>query len=138
MQLDQSQIETLYGIFTPRALSRQKMMSNNSNLLVHYTTAENGLKILKSVEIWLRNARAMQDFSEVEYGYQHLFRYFSDVNNKKSFFDSLGFIDKNLGENAFKLFDNWWGGIQSSSYIACFSEHSIKESEHGRLSIDLT
>ncbi len=34
----------------------------------HYTTAEAAMKIIRSGEIWLRNVRVMNDYSEVVYG----------------------------------------------------------------------
>jgi hypothetical protein len=135
MQLNMDQVEKLFGIFSPRASQRQKNMVANSGQLVHYTSAENALNILKSEEIWLRNARAMQDFSEVEYGYHFLHEYFSSVDNKKNFIDALSLIDDNLGQDGIRHFDAWWASIRNATYIACFSEHDSVESEHGRLSM---
>ncbi len=135
MQLNPEQAKTLYDIFTPHASSRREEMLKNESRLVHYTSAESALKILQSKELWLRNARAMEDFTEVGYGYQHLLSYFSTDLNKDKFYEALNFSNKNLGQEGFKLFDSWWGGIQNSSFISCFSEHDKSEDDHGRLSM---
>lgn len=135
MQLNMDQVERLYGIFSPRASARQKKMVDGEGKLVHYTSAENALSILKNGELWLRNARAMQDFSEVEYGYHHLHSHFSLEENRKNFNEALSFLDENLGQDGIRHFDAWWNSIQNATYIACFSEHDANESEHGRLSM---
>lgn len=47
----------------------------NGTKFVHYTSAENGLKILQNKTLWLRNALLMNDYSEVHHGrtaFQHL------------------------------------------------------------------
>lgn len=135
MQLSPDQVQTLYDIFTPYGSSRREKMLKGGGRLVHYTSAENALKIIQSKELWLRNARAMEDFTEVGYGYQHLLNYFSLEKNKSDFYDAFNFSNESLGQEGFKLFDSWWNGIQNSSYISCFSEHDPSENDHGRLSM---
>jgi hypothetical protein len=50
------------------ATARRKQLATSGSSLAHYTTAENGLAILKGRSIWLRNAQVMNDHSEIIYG----------------------------------------------------------------------
>lgn len=61
-------IEALTSICFQYDLERIKKLKDSGNKLAHYTTAENGLKIIQGKTIWLRNAAVMNDFSEIQHG----------------------------------------------------------------------
>ena len=41
-----------------------------SKRFVHYTSADNALKIIRTKRLWMRNTTCMADYREVEHGYQ--------------------------------------------------------------------
>lgn len=64
----------LESIFTPYARSkRDGLYYNNKNRgdvptgqrFVHYTSAESALRIIKTKQIWMRNATCMSDYREI-------------------------------------------------------------------------
>jgi len=135
MALSHEQTETLGKIFMPYAARRAKQLLAGTGRLAHYTTAENAIKIIRSRTIWLRNARGMHDFSEVEYGYSQLRDYFQDTEKSRNFAAALDGCSANIVTDAVTLFDKWWSQIQTNTYISCFSEHVDNEDAHGRLSM---
>lgn len=132
--LEEQDILKMSQIFTPENAARFERLHSERIKLAHYTSAENAISIIKNREIWLRNARAMDDFSEVRYGYDQLKQYFDAGNNTQNFFDALGGGNSAIKDGVDK-FNSWWGNTHGSTYIACFSEHHIKDDEHGRLSM---
>ena len=52
---------------------------------VHYTSAENALKIIQSKRLWLRNTLCMSDFREVQHGFDILQRFFGVPEKKEAF-----------------------------------------------------
>lgn len=58
-------ISILSKIFLADLVNHQERIRNEKKRFVHYTTAESALNILKSEEIWLRNATLMNDYMEV-------------------------------------------------------------------------
>ena len=119
------------SIFSPDAAKRRQQMTNGR--LVHYTTAENALKIIQSRNVWMRNTKCMNDYMEVEYGFDRLTRFFAV--HKQIFFASLEPCAAGVAEEAVKLFDDYLDRIRAHTYIACISEHLSSEDDHGRLSM---
>ena len=54
------------------SVKRYTELVENKRLVAHYTTSENGLKLLNSKTFWLRNSALMNDFSEIEHGHRCL------------------------------------------------------------------
>ena len=135
----QARHKKLGAIFMPYAASRHLALKERNGRLVHYTTAESALKIIKSESIWLRNARDMNDFSEVEHGFALMKESFlvNDKARRIRLYSTLSKIADQCGEDAIKKFDDWWTWTQTSTYLSCFSEHSNSEDEdaYGRLSM---
>jgi hypothetical protein len=50
------------------SMDRLAALKDSGRKVAHYTSAENGLNILDSKTMWLRNAVAMNDFSEIAWG----------------------------------------------------------------------
>lgn len=135
MTLSREETDNLGEIFFPHGTQREKSFLEPGGRLVHYTTAENALKIIKSKTLWLRNARCMHDFSEVEYGFSRLQRYLQNEKHYRRFSSALDGCAENLANEAIGLFDQWWGKIRGGTYISCLSEHDPTEDDHGRLSM---
>lgn len=128
--------EQFEEIFFKHAKERTKTLDAKGRKLVHYTTAENALSILKSKTVWMRETRCMNDFSEVTGGYQLLLKYMNQDGKRDRFCAALDKCYPNAGRDAIKRFDDWWVHIQIATYITCFSEHSEEaEDQRGRLSM---
>jgi hypothetical protein len=136
MALTPKQIETagkLLPIFFPYLTARRDHMILGGSRFVHYTSAENALKIINTKRIWMRNATCMTDYREVQHGFTALQRYF---NLHRPRFDLvMNDCGPRVAEEAFGLFDQWWQNIQLQTYITSISEHDNSEDLHGRLSM---
>jgi hypothetical protein len=77
--VDSNEIEImlkLENVFMPYAIARRTKIYKENGRFVHYTSAENALKIIQSKQMWMRNARCMTDYIEVSHGYQMLLQFF--------------------------------------------------------------
>ena len=79
----------LQGIFMPYAMSRRDALLNRNGRFVHYTSAESGLSIIRTRQMWLRNAMCMADYSEVQHGGGLLQRFFGNDANKTAFMQAM-------------------------------------------------
>ena len=102
---------------------------------MHYTSAENGLKIINTRTMWMRNTNCMTDYSEVQHGFDTLNRFLADTSIGGEFKNALNGGVAGVGAQAFALFNQWWNDIRFNTYIACVSEHHDSEDQHGRLSM---
>jgi hypothetical protein len=138
MKLTPEQLEIatkLLPIFFPYAArSRDRVIANNSRF-VHYTSAENALKIIETKRIWMRNTTCMTDYREVQHGLDALNRYFNNEAQKQAFATALNECNPGVAEEAFGLFNQWWQNTQLQTYITSISEHDDREDLHGRLSM---
>ncbi|MGJ8638129.1 MAG: DUF2971 domain-containing protein [Opitutaceae bacterium] len=122
-------------LFFPEYLHRKKILEEAKGRFAYYTSADTAMQILQKKEVWLRNARSMNDFSEVEHG----FNCFRDVFLNSEDGKALQiFLDKNypgiVAELARRI-DGWMPVLRAQTYIMCVSEHDDKEDAHGRLSM---
>jgi len=134
-KLEASDFETLNSIFLPHAMARQKETLDHNRRFVHYTSAENAIKIIHSKEIWLRSVRCMSDYTEVLHGYQFLRQFFNNQEHRTVFDETLEPCAAGIAAEALSMFDKWWMNIQFSTYICSISEHQESEDRHGRLSM---
>jgi hypothetical protein len=125
----------LAKIFMPHSTERREDMKKRKGLFVHYTSAENAIKIIQSKKVWMRNARCMNDYMEVSHGHDLLVKFFSDDVLKKSFIEALDPCGNEIAQKAMGLFDQWWNNIHLNTFISSISEHDPKENSYGRLSM---
>jgi hypothetical protein len=136
MALTPTQLETaakLQSIFFPYLTACRDRMIRDGGRFVHYTSAENALKIINAKRIWMRNATCMTDYREVQHGFTALQRYFNV--HRHTFSLAMNACSPSVAEDAFSLFDQWWQNIQLQTYITSISEHDNREDLHGRLSM---
>jgi len=100
----------------------------------YYTTAETAFKILSSQQIWLRNARLMNDFSEIDHGLQCVDAALSSESGRK-LEATLDFCAPKLSLAVRDALERFQPAIGLDSYIACVSEHLGAEDRNGRLSM---
>ena len=140
--LEKDSCQKLFNIFFPYANDRIKSLKDKN--LVHYTTATTAMQILKneSKELWMRNADAMNDFSEIQYGIDLIRKIlFNDTGtnlqnalsdykfeNNEPIFDKVRdqLFNENTGE---------WISHKFNTYITCLTEHDETENKIGRLSM---
>jgi hypothetical protein len=56
----------------------EKAHDQSQARLIHYTTAESALGIIRSKRFWMRNTNCMSDYREVQHGFDIFNRFFSD------------------------------------------------------------
>ena len=145
-----SDIENMYQISTEEAQisaafryyhhSRNFELISSNRKLVHYTSAGNALKIINGREMWMRNARVMNDFNELDYGtslVRKIYNRESDVG--KNFWAIIDNIGESIFKKVFDHFNGWLYDMLYNTFITCVSEHLPTklptEGRHGRLSM---
>lgn len=127
---------TFFGDETD-ALRRQFF---SDQTLVHYTTAENALNILKG-EVWLRNTRVMNDVAEVQHGAALVEKALQpgSATDVEPALRRLGnLIDQahaGLSEQVYATFKAQLWNLIHRTYVTCLSVHHADREENGRLSM---
>lgn len=134
--------ENLAEIFMPRTIEKSKLVKEKNQKFVHYTSAENGLRILDGGQIFLRNSKLMNDFSEIQHGRDcFIHAYNSDEGIR--FQNLLKQIRDDLVQQFEYDFNNNLRNIIDETYIFSMSEHgninqtpnNDPEEKFGRLSM---
>lgn len=112
------------ALFTDHAEVFARLREGQSKL-IHYTSAENGLKLLQSSRLWLRNVKCMNDYSEVAYGIDMLVRALRKNENKllNALGQALDACAPGSQGIAFATFDQWAKSLPFEVYVACLAEH---------------
>ncbi|MES2415340.1 MAG: hypothetical protein V4614_16185 [Pseudomonadota bacterium] len=76
--------EKIREVFFPFGNERYKQVSERDLLFAHYTSAPVAASIISNQEVWLRNTRTMNDFSEIEYGMECLRHAWKDSGQRLS------------------------------------------------------
>jgi hypothetical protein len=130
----------LRAIFLPRQHSYVTNHFFNPNLsqgprFIHYTSADAGLKIIKSKRIWMRNTTCMADYAEIHHGFNLYSKFFSDMEKEAAFMDALNDVHLGSAKEALDLFNGWLNDIKLNTYVSSLSEHLGGEDRYGRLSM---
>ncbi|MCZ8375278.1 MAG: DUF2971 domain-containing protein [Beijerinckiaceae bacterium] len=126
----------LASLFIPNFIGKRVQYLNSKERFVHYTSAINAISIIRSKRIWMRNVKCMNDFMEIEHGFDLLVRFFQkDSKTRERFFQSMNAFWPDQVELAFKNFEAWLGHIRENTFVACISEHEPSEDRLGRLSM---
>jgi hypothetical protein len=73
----------LYEIFFPYAHERARAAKEKNRRFVHYSSADAAIKMITNREVWMRKAKCMNDFSEIEYGMRCLVAAIQSVEGKR-------------------------------------------------------
>lgn len=126
--------QKIMNILYPKLIEDIERVKAEKLRFVHYTTAESLLNILSSREIWLRQPKCMNDYSEIEHGISCLIKAYNsseETGLKKSIdniYEGLSIeIEKAMNEEFYHLREN--------CFIFCISEHKEVEDKYGRLSM---
>ena len=125
----------IYNAISHDQLALLDRLRSGQVRLAHYTSAENGLRILKGGSFWLRNTKCMNDYSEVQHGKRLVFN--ALTNNSRQVIDGLKSVLDRCAPRAFEDFVTGYGNWLDSDYdvfLGCLSEH-LPDDSIGRLSM---
>jgi hypothetical protein len=134
MDLTPEQLRLAFA-FYPEALKQRAVLMQGNGRFVHYTRAENALKIIRNKKVWMRKPQWMNDYSEIEHGFRSLRYMFHEGEGGKRFKAALGAAFPDWTEKVLKPFDEWIGNYQRNSYVACVSGHDPRDDDGGRLTM---
>lgn len=133
--LTDEQREQLALIFYPHASEMRVKLKKSGGRLVHYTTAAGAKGIFEAKSVWMRNARAMHDYSESEHGHAMLRECLSDGGRREHFRQAFDGCHAGLADEILSMYDTALPAAILNTSIACFSEHLSQDDAHGRLSM---
>ncbi len=137
----QQDIFKLRDIFAPHEARRRDELFKHNRRLIHYTSAAAAISIIRNGVVWMRNVRCMNDFMEVEHGFQLMQRSFEppiDSETEKGLRAVTAALDSifpNISQEGIDWFDGWLFDLRNKTYITCLSEHDKFEEKFGRLSM---
>lgn len=128
--------EQLYSQVSPKLMDEYKRLESGESHLVHYTSAENALQIIRSGTFWLRNVRCMNDFSEVQHGINLLVKAFGGPENSRinRIYAALDHVAPGAAKEAVDRFNGWIPRLPDITFIGCLSLAQENEAA-GRLSM---
>lgn len=127
-------LERLSRVFFPYARERTAAVKATGGRFVYYTTAEVATKILRSQQMWMRNALLMNDFREIDHGLECLNVAYKGPAGQ-ILKRALASCFPGLPEEIEAEFDAWTPSIRTDTYLTCVSEHCDHEDVRGRLSM---
>src|ERR1700730_2117366 len=116
--LNDQQRRTL-GVFFPHASKRTLAALNSGQRFVYYTSADTAMRIIRSNEVWMRKSSLMNDYREIEHGFDCLNNaYKANRDRLLAVFDGMfpGFCEKLEA-----LFNGWLPNFRTDTYITCVS-----------------
>lgn len=133
------QFVKIYGeAFYPETVKQIARLRAENTRFVHYTSAETGLKIIESEQMFLRNSVLMNDFSEVSHGLGCL-RFAYNSHFRDRILGVLRKIQPELPEIFEQNFNNIELDLRAETYLLSISEHAgpaaPSEDQFGRLSM---
>ncbi|WP_181313874.1 DUF2971 domain-containing protein [Phreatobacter cathodiphilus] len=126
-------VRQIQSIFMPTATRKRAEAKDAGRKLVHYTSAANALNIIRNRRVWMRSIYAMNDFREIEHGFDLLNE--SLTAKKDELFAALDECSVGVGKMTVDLFNSHLPAIRRGTYVACMSEHLPEEDGLGRLSM---
>ena len=104
----------------------------------YYTSAGTGIKIIENGAVWLRNARLMNDYSEVHHGQSCLYNSWAHSAAGRKLRGILTHLDIDAEAELAASFDQDQRSRQNQTFILSVSEHGsedVDENVYGRLSM---
>ena len=93
------------------------------------------MSIFQNETIWMRNARTMNDFSEIEHGKQCLISAYHDEQICRPLKEMLEKIYPGFVANFEAVFNSWMNHFSQNTFLTSLSEHGDEEDTYGRLSM---
>jgi hypothetical protein len=133
-----SEMPDVRHLFFPYLTKRMQALRRNGGKFAHYTSAQVALQIIQAQHVWMRNSLVMNDFSEVQHGYDCLDHSLSDSNIGGRFRAILNRLRPSLAEEIEENFRSGFFHRRVQSFMLCVSEHGsgiAEEDKYGRLSM---
>jgi hypothetical protein len=121
-------------IFFPYTDQKTREVVAAGGRFVYYTTADTAMSILRNQQFWMRSTTTMNDYMEVEHGFECLNAAYK-VESGSVFNRALDACFTGLSEDIKNYFNAWLPNIRQETYITCVSEHLSEEDRLGRLSM---
>lgn len=134
MALTAEDLDRVTRIFFPYTEMKTREVISAGGRFVYYTTAETATCILRNKQIWMRNTAAMNDYLEVEHGFDCLNASYKAAPGN-TFNAALNACFPGLADEVRDFSNGWLPSIRRDTYITCVSEHLPEENQHGRLSM---
>lgn len=134
MSLSPADQDRLTHIFFPHLEPKTRGVLATGGRFAYYTTAETATCILTNKQIWMRNTTTMNDYLEVDHGFNCLNASYNGTPGN-IFKATLNACFPGLAEEVRDFFNGWWPSIRQDTFITCLSEHLPEEDQNGRLSM---
>jgi hypothetical protein len=116
------------------AQKEDEVSADPNSRFVHYSSAEALIGILRSQQMWMRNASLMNDFLEIEYGAGLLDRALDSPAGER-LMQACSEVDSSMPDRLRRQHNAWLESYRESTYIISLSEHLPNKDEFGRLSM---
>jgi hypothetical protein len=134
--MSEAQLE-IANIFHSYSLERVVTAVKDNTRFVHYTNAETAMKLFSNREVWLRKSTNMNDYMEVDHGFNCLSSAYR--KHKGDFEKNFEQIFPGICKRIEDYFDSWLPTFRLGTYLTCVSEHDDdpvrNEDRMGRLSM---
>lgn len=127
-------LEMFLNIFMPEAIPEIMKVADEDLRFAYYTSADTAMKIIQNGELWLRNVTVMNDFREVSYGLDLIYKTLSEEAGE-AFRTAVDGIFSGTIAQVDHLLNQWVSDWELETYIACVSKHEDSEDQDGRLSM---
>lgn len=134
MPLSPADQDRITQIFFPYLERKTREAQSQGGRFAYYTNAETATRILTNKQIWLRSTTAMNDYLEVEHGFECLNASYKAAPGN-IFNATLNTCFPGLADEVRDFFNGWLPSIRQDTFVSCVSEHLPEEDQHGRLSM---
>lgn len=122
-------------LFFPHTAATYMRVVQSKTRFVQYTRAESALMMLRSKSVWLRKAQWMNDYREIDHGWELILATYRDSDAGKRFRAALDAAFPGITKEITGNFDPWVHEYLLNTFVACVSEHDDAEDVNGRLSM---
>jgi hypothetical protein len=133
--MNHNDLNPIKRIFFPYADLKTREVIAAGGRFAYYTTADTATSILRNRQIWMRSTTTMNDYMEVEYGFECLNAAWGKAKPDNPIYRALEATFTGLYEEVMNHFNAWLPGIRRNTYITCVSEYLAEEDYTGRLSM---
>jgi len=128
----------LTQLFTPAFYEQRGKALLGSTRFVHYTSASAAAQMIKSGSIWLRNAKTMNDYNEINFGIESVVACLGKSKKTDTavrFWQLIDELGTTLSDCIINTYDAMIDGLRLDTYLFSLSEHKDEEDVIGRLSM---
>jgi hypothetical protein len=130
---DWSRLKQIFFEFSEKRSAAAREVSQR---FAYYTTAETATKILKDRKLWMRNATTMNDFREIQHGWDCVAGALN-AGLRDQLTTALDASVPGLTQLVLKALDDWRWHFLYRTYLICFSEHCPADDPDGALEDEL-